>query len=77
MKAWQEETLLMSGTKPNNPFTRDKFDAVLFDLDGVLTDTANVHARCWKKIFDYYLAKHAAKYRQAFRPFDIESHYRV
>ena len=28
----------MSGTKPDNPFTRDKFDAVLFDLDGVLTD---------------------------------------
>ncbi len=37
----------MSGTKPNNPFPRDTFDAVLFDLDGVLTDTANVHARCW------------------------------
>ena len=31
------------------------FDAVLFDLDGVLTATANVHARCWKRVFDEYL----------------------
>jgi alpha,alpha-trehalase len=27
-------------------------DAVLFDLDGVLTDTARVHAASWKKMFD-------------------------
>ncbi len=32
------------------------FDAVLFDLDGVLTATANVHARCWKCVFDVYLS---------------------
>jgi beta-phosphoglucomutase-like phosphatase (HAD superfamily) len=29
--------------------TSDKFDAVLFDLDGVITATAKVHAKCWKK----------------------------
>jgi hypothetical protein len=32
--------------------TRDQYDAVLLDLDGVITDTANVHAACWKQMFD-------------------------
>jgi beta-phosphoglucomutase family hydrolase len=32
------------------------FQAVLFDLDGVLTDTARIHARAWKQIFDQMLA---------------------
>ena len=32
-----------------------KFDAVLFDLDGVLTKTATVHASCWKQMLDDYL----------------------
>ena len=60
----------MSGANPNNPITRDKFDAVLFDLDGVITDTAKMHATCWKKIFDEYLDQHATKNHQAFRPFE-------
>ena len=29
-----------------------RFDAVLFDLDGVLTETARLHASCWKTTFD-------------------------
>ncbi len=32
--------------------------ASLFDMDGVLTDTASVHARAWKEMFDAYLSKH-------------------
>ena len=28
--------------------TRDRYDAVLLDLDGVITDTASVHAACWR-----------------------------
>jgi phosphoglycolate phosphatase-like HAD superfamily hydrolase len=28
---------------------RDQYDAVLLDLDGVITDTANLHAACWKE----------------------------
>ena len=31
------------------------YDAVLFDLDGVLTRTASVHAVAWKKMFDEFL----------------------
>lgn len=36
--------------------TRDRFDAVLFDLDGVLSSTAALHARAWKATFDEVLA---------------------
>jgi beta-phosphoglucomutase-like phosphatase (HAD superfamily) len=37
------------------------YDAVLFDLDGVLTRTASVHAEAWKKLFDAFLAGRAAE----------------
>lgn len=36
-------------------------DAVVFDLDGVLTDTARVHAAAWKALFDDVLRAHAAR----------------
>ena len=56
---------------------KDKFDAVLFDLDGVLTATAKVHAVCWKKLFDTFLKKRAAAMNNTFQPFDIESDYKL
>lgn len=34
----------------------DRIRACLFDLDGVLTDTASVHRRAWKAMFDEYLS---------------------
>ena len=40
--------------------TRDQYDAVLLDLDGVITDTANMHAACWKQMFETYLQQRAA-----------------
>ncbi|HEU5484537.1 MAG TPA: beta-phosphoglucomutase family hydrolase [Microlunatus sp.] len=36
----------------------DDFDAVLFDLDGVLTPTAEVHMRAWQKMFSEFLTAH-------------------
>ncbi|MFR9730080.1 HAD family hydrolase [Saccharopolyspora sp. MS10] len=36
-------------------------DAVLFDLDGVLTDTASVHCAAWKRLFDQYLSSRAER----------------
>jgi alpha,alpha-trehalose phosphorylase len=47
------------------------YNAVLFDLDGVLTSTAELHARCWKRTFDEVLT--AADPPQ--RPFDAEGEY--
>jgi beta-phosphoglucomutase family hydrolase len=57
--------------------TRDRYDAVLLDLDGVITDTAGIHAECWKQMFDEYLQKRATKRSEAFRPFDIATDYRL
>lgn len=67
----------MSGAKSRYPITPDKFDAVLFDLDGVLTATAKVHAICWKKMFDQYLQNRASGTGERFQPFDITTDYRL
>src|SRR4029450_7534 len=52
------------------------YDAVLFDLDGVLTKTASVHAVAWKKLFDEFLKQRSKATGEPFVPFDIESDYR-
>jgi beta-phosphoglucomutase family hydrolase len=44
--------------------------ACLFDLDGVLTQTAKIHAAAWKQMFDAYLRTRAAATGDAFVPFD-------
>jgi beta-phosphoglucomutase-like phosphatase (HAD superfamily) len=54
---------------------RRDFDAAIFDLDGVLTDTAGVHAAAWKTVFDAFLQRWAEQYGRAFQPFDIHSDY--
>ena len=51
------------------------YDAVLFDLDGVLTRTARVHASAWKKLFDHVLEQRATKSGEPFIPFDIDTDY--
>ncbi|MGZ4313931.1 MAG: HAD family hydrolase, partial [Solirubrobacteraceae bacterium] len=53
----------------------DGVTACLFDLDGVLTQTAKVHAAAWKQMFDEYLRARAEKTGETFREFDIESDY--
>lgn len=49
---------------------------MLFDLDGVLTDTASLHAACWKQVFDELLKRRAKEQGESFRPFEIETDYR-
>jgi len=49
--------------------------ACLFDLDGVLTRTATVHATAWKQMFDAFLRDRAARTGEPFRPFDIGTDY--
>jgi beta-phosphoglucomutase family hydrolase len=44
--------------------------ACLFDLDGVLTQTAKVHAAAWKEMFDDYLRERATRSGERFEPFD-------
>src|SRR5687767_3393731 len=63
------------------PVTRERFDAVLFDLDGVLTSTAAIHAEAWKRMFDEFLdrrraADGATADLERLRPFDIDCDYK-
>ena len=44
--------------------------ACLFDLDGVLTQTAKVHAAAWKEMFDAFLRARAERTGEPFVPFD-------
>jgi len=48
----------------------DGVRACLFDLDGVLTDTARIHAAAWKEMFDGYLRKRARLLGAPFEAFD-------
>jgi beta-phosphoglucomutase family hydrolase len=48
----------------------DEVTACLFDLDGVLTQTAKVHAAAWKQMFDEYLRQRAEQRDEQFVPFD-------
>ncbi len=50
--------------------------ALLFDLDGVITRTATLHAASWKRLFDEYLAEHAKRTGQPFVAFDLVGDYR-
>ncbi len=50
-------------------------DAVIFDLDGVVTLTASVHAAAWKQLFDEFLDGRAAERGEPFVPFELESDY--
>ena len=65
----------MSDKKPGIVIRKSDYDAVIFDMDGVVTRTARVHAEAWKKLFDEYLQKRAGKGKE-FRPFDPDEDYR-
>jgi beta-phosphoglucomutase family hydrolase len=53
----------------------DGIRAFLFDLDGVLTKTAVVHAAAWKQMFDEYLRERAKRSGEEFVPFDTDEDY--
>lgn len=62
--------------KPAFTLRRAEFDAVLFDLDGVVTRTAGLHAQAWKKMFDAFLNQWNARTGQTQAPFDPVEDYR-
>jgi len=51
------------------------FDAVIFDMDGVITKTALTHAAAWKKMFDEYLLKREKEHGEKFVEFTHENDY--
>jgi len=48
--------------------------AYLFDLDGVLTQTAKVHADAWRQMFDDFLRSRADRAGEGFRPFEMSDY---
>lgn len=67
---------MMSIECGKRPFFSGDFDAAIFDLDGVLTRTARVHAAAWKEMFDSFLQQQAVKTGVHFVPFDAVQDYR-
>lgn len=55
----------------------DPFDAVLFDLDGVLTSTAVQHFTAWKRVFDDVLRRRVEQRGEPFRPFEQDDYNRA
>lgn len=60
---------------PAVPALPDHIRACLFDLDGVLTQTAKLHAQAWKELFDTYLLERSRQVGEPFRPFEIATDY--
>jgi alpha,alpha-trehalase len=56
---------------------RRDFDAAIFDLDGVLTETARLHAAAWKGVFDAFLRSWTDRHSAPFRAFDDIADYRA
>jgi alpha,alpha-trehalase len=52
----------------------DAFKAVIFDLDGVVTDTAALHSIAWKKMFDVFLEKKGLQENKLYAPFDTSDY---
>lgn len=66
----------MRGTPVREPVVDlNSVAAVIFDIDGVVTDTARVHAAAWKRTFDFYLRQRAKTADVRFSPFDVHSDY--
>jgi ribose/galactose isomerase len=68
---------LPKGTHRSPVITSGAYEAALLDMDGVITDTASIHATCWKTMFDEFLQTWAAKTEQPFRAFDIVMDYKL
>lgn len=67
----------LTPTTPLNalaPVVRD-IRAVVFDTDGVITDSARVHAAAWKTAFDAFLRAHPPADPEQRRPFDVRDDY--
>ncbi len=68
----------VGGLEPNEALVpMENFEALLFDLDGVITRSMDIHARAWKKLFDDYLSLRSQQGQGSFVPFDLDADYRA
>jgi len=66
----------MPGSQADLFLDLSSVDAVIFDMDGVMTDTAAVHAAAWKEMFDAFLRERSQRLGEPFVPFDPEDYRR-
>ena len=66
----------MGSDRNDNRVTIDPrhHDAVLFDLDGVITDTAALHEAAWKELFDDYLTGRSPSETENHSPFTADDY---
>ncbi|APC34863.1 HAD family hydrolase [Nocardiopsis dassonvillei] len=62
-------------TGENRGLALDRVRAAVLDTDGVITDTASVHAAAWKRVFDAFLLERSRAEGTRFRPFDMREDY--
>jgi trehalose-phosphatase len=62
--------------KQKHILAKELFDAVIFDMDGVITRTAALHFNAWKRLFDDFLRRRAAATATEFTPFTEEDYRR-
>ena len=66
-----DESLTTTTATTTGPW---EIDAVVFDMDGVVTDTATMHARCWKRVFDQFLRTRSEANGLPFKPFELSDY---
>lgn len=65
-----------ANNRESNAATPSYPEAVLFDVDGVITDTAEAHAKAWTRLFDEFLKTRSERNGEEQRPFDADHEYR-
>ncbi|HZP26402.1 MAG TPA: beta-phosphoglucomutase family hydrolase [Dehalococcoidia bacterium] len=58
-------------TAPRVVISPKDFDGFIFDMDGVVTQTASLHAAAWKHMFDEYLQRRQSRGEGPYSPFDV------
>jgi len=75
-EVWTTRGEILVGTsREKHPVAVGQYDAWLFDLDGVVTDPASVHAAAWKEMFDGYLKEISEREGGPFVPFEVDPDY--
>jgi HAD superfamily hydrolase (TIGR01509 family) len=74
--AYERASQVVTAICPTITLSPQDYDAVLFDLGGVLTQTAGVNAAAWKSVLDAFLEQRSADLGEPFVPFDLNADYR-
>jgi alpha,alpha-trehalase len=65
---------MSEGPNPEARVDPERFDAAIFDLDGVVTDTRSAHEAAWKRLFDAYREEREARGESAYEAFTTQDY---